>query len=159
MMEESPDNQSDKEALSPTVSQPKRGRDSVEAKTPPRVLIVEDEFAIAVDIQDQLTRLGYVVVGLTAFGEDAVELAAVLRPDLVLMDINLRGKLNGVAAAEQIRSRLSLAVVFVTANAALAQSQSAPPVDYILKPFEPGELATVVESAFLKQKQRPAGCF
>ena len=138
---------------------PKRGRDSAEAKTSPRVLIVEDQFATAIDIQDQLTPLGYVVVGITAFGEEAIKLAETLRPDLVLMDINLRGELNGVAAAEQIHSRFSISVVYVTANAVLARAQRSQPFDYILKPFEPCELAAVVESALLKQKRRLAGCF
>src|SRR5262249_39645971 len=115
------------ESPSPMTPQPKRERNSAESTTPPRVLIVEDEFAIGIDIQDQLTGLGYVVVGITAFGEEAVKLAETLRPELVLMDINLRGELNGVAAAEQIRSRFSLPVVYVTANMAVARAQTGQP--------------------------------
>jgi CheY-like chemotaxis protein len=145
MKEESTDKPSEEKT-------PKGGRDRADAQTSPRVLIVEDQFATGIDIQDQLTRLGYVVVGITAYGEEAVELAETLRPDLILMDINLRGELNGVAAAEQIRSRFSLSVVYVTANAALARAQRSQPFDYILKPFQPRELAAVVERALLKQK-------
>jgi CheY-like chemotaxis protein len=156
-MEEAADRLSKENAPVPTWPQPETGRESVVATTSPRILIVEDEFAISIDIQDQLTRLGYVVVGITAFGEEAITLAESLRPDLVLMDINLRGELNGVAAAEQIRSRFALLVVFVTANAALALAQGSQPFDYILKPFEPLDLATGVEIALLKQKRRLAG--
>src|SRR5689334_22623151 len=81
------------------------------------ILIVEDDRVVARDIELRLGRLGYAVAGTTRFGKDAVGLADRLRPDLVLMDIRLAGDLDGVAAAQRIRSEAHLPVVYLTAYA------------------------------------------
>jgi two-component system cell cycle sensor histidine kinase/response regulator CckA len=124
--------------------------------TPPpraRVLVVEDELIIAADICTRLTRLGYDVAGQADQAEDAVRLAGDLRPDLVLMDIRLQGTGDGVEAAQEIRRRFRLPVVYLTAHADEATLQRAKvtePFGYVLKPFEERELRTVVEMARYK---------
>ena len=83
---------------------------------PPRILIVEDESLIALDLSRRLPKLGYEVCATVATGEDAVQKAAELKPNLVLMDICLRGAMDGIAAAEIIRQRSDVPVVYLTAN-------------------------------------------
>lgn len=120
---------------------------------PARVLIVEDELIIAADIASRLSRLGYVVAGQADRADSAVRLAGEIQPDLVLMDIRLRGSVDGVSAAEEIRSRFRLPVVYLTAHADEATLQRAKvtePFGYVLKPFEERELRTVIEMALYK---------
>lgn len=83
--------------------------------TPPHVLIVEDELLVAHDLARRLTRLGYRVVGVAATGGEAVHQAVTLRPDVVLMDIHLRGAMDGVEAAQAIRARAPIPIVYLTA--------------------------------------------
>ncbi len=121
----------------------------------PRILVVEDEFLIAMDIKQQLEAQGYEPLGHATSGEQAVDLARALRPDLVLMDIHLRGAIDGIAAAQVIRSEFALPVVFVTAFAAddtLARAKLTEPYGYILKPFSRRELHTTVEMALYKHR-------
>jgi two-component system, cell cycle sensor histidine kinase and response regulator CckA len=87
----------------------------VNSKAAARILIVEDERLIAIDLQRRLTRLGYAVVALAASGVDAIQKALTLRPDVVLMDIRLQGGMDGVEAARQIRASVRIPVVFMTA--------------------------------------------
>jgi CheY-like chemotaxis protein len=111
--------------------------------TPARVLVVEDDRVVARDIQHQLTRIGHTVVGVTPLGEDAVRLALESHPDLVLMDIRLEGDLDGVDAAQQIRDRGQVPVVFLTAYAddeTLRRARVTDPFGYLLKPFEDSQL-------------------
>jgi PAS domain S-box-containing protein len=120
-----------------------------------RVLIVEDKRVVARDVGEHLTRLGYSVAGVTASGEEAVRLAEGLRPDLVLMDIRLEGDTDGVEAARQIRERLGLPVVYLTAYAdaeTLQRAKVTEPFGYVLKPFEERELRTVIEIALYKHQ-------
>jgi PAS domain S-box-containing protein len=123
--------------------------------TKTRVLVVEDESIVALDLQRCLTRLGHAVAGVTARGDDAVRLAGELRPDLVLMDIRLQGEMDGVHAAEQIRHRFQVPVVYLTAHADEATLQRAKvtePFGYVLKPFDERDLRTVLEMALYKHE-------
>ena len=123
--------------------------------TKPRILIVEDETIVARDIKQQLIELGYLPVGHATSGEEAIHLVGELSPDLVLMDIQLAGMLDGIAAAQLIREKFSLPVVFLTAFAAddvLARAKLTEPFGYILKPFSERELRTVLEMALYKHK-------
>lgn len=123
--------------------------------TAPRILVVEDESVVALDLQTRLTRLGYHVVETASCGESAVELAAQLRPDLVLMDIRLRGEMDGIAAADLIRTRLSVPVIYLTAHAddgTVQRARITEPFGYILKPFDERELRTVIEMAIYKHQ-------
>jgi two-component system, cell cycle sensor histidine kinase and response regulator CckA len=120
-----------------------------------RILIVEDENIVAEDLRTHLGSLGYEVVGVTAYGEKAVTLAETLRPDLVLMDIKLKGSMEGIAAAELIRARCHLPVVYLTAYAddsTLVRACVTEPSGYILKPFEERTLRTAIEMALYKHQ-------
>ncbi|MCZ7641125.1 MAG: PAS domain S-box protein [Verrucomicrobia bacterium] len=116
----------------------------------PRILIVEDEAIVALDIRRQLTALGYEPLATTARGEEAVALAGQLQPDLVLMDIHLAGQLDGIAAAQAIRQQSGLPVVFLTAFAdadTLSRAKLAEPFGYLVKPFSELDLRTAIEMA------------
>jgi PAS domain S-box-containing protein len=118
-----------------------------------RILIVEDEQVVALDLQASLEKLGYAVAAQVATGEAAIEKAGALLPDLVLMDIQLAGKLDGTEAAEQISSRFDLPVIFLTAfadEATLRRARVSGPFGYILKPFEERELHSNIEMALHK---------
>jgi PAS domain S-box-containing protein len=119
------------------------------------ILIVEDERVVARDLQNRLTRMGYRVVGVTRSGAEAIQLATELRPDLVLMDIRLEGVMDGVTAAQEIRNRLQLPVVYLTAYAdeeTLQRARVTEPFGYILKPFAERELRTAIEMAVYKHQ-------
>lgn len=119
------------------------------------VLIVEDEAIVAADLAGKLQQLGYAVVGSTGTGEEALALARLHRPSLVLMDIHLAGGMDGTAAAEAIRRELDLPVVFLTAYsdaATLERAKITEPFGYILKPFEERELHSTIEIAIHKHR-------
>ena len=117
------------------------------------ILIVEDEQIVAMDIQNSLENCGFTIVGQTNRGEEAIQKAAELNPDLVMMDIGLKGEIDGIEAAMQIREQLNLPVIFLTAfadEATLERARLAEPYGYILKPFEERELVIVIEMALYK---------
>ena len=120
-----------------------------------RVLIVEDESIIALDIQTSLQNAGYQVVSIATTSEEALTDTANLQPDLVLMDIRLRGEMDGVETAKKIRQNWQLPVIFLTAHAdenTLVRAKSTQPFGYILKPFEDRELITMIEIALSRHK-------
>jgi PAS domain S-box-containing protein len=119
-----------------------------------RILVVEDETIVAMDIERGLQALGFEVVATTGTGEGAIELAEKHRPDLILMDIRLQGAIDGIEAAHAIRDRLNLPIVFLTAHADTAtveRAKKAEPFGYLLKPFEDQELHTAIEIALHKR--------
>lgn len=116
--------------------------------TPKKILVVEDEGVVARDIQSCVVRLGHEAVGWACTGEEALELAEETRPDLVLMDIRLSGAMDGITAAEEIRSRFGSPVVFLTAYAddeTVARATDVGPFGYVLKPFEESDLRLAIE--------------
>jgi PAS domain S-box-containing protein len=120
-----------------------------------RILIVEDENIVAVDIQDRLEHLGYKVIGHAVSGEDAIRLAHEAKPDIVLMDIMLKGKMDGIEAAESIRRDPDIPVVFLTAYAdqkTLQRAKITEPYGYILKPFEEREIHSTIEMAIYRHR-------
>lgn len=122
---------------------------------PTRILIVEDETIVALDIQDRLQDLGYQVAGVADRGGDALAMAASTQPDLVLMDIQLKGHMDGVAVAEEIRRRWQIPVVFLTAfseDSTLQRAKVTEPFGYIIKPFEDRELHATIEMAVYKHQ-------
>lgn len=124
-----------------------------ETTVAPRILIVEDENIVAKDLENRLKSLGYGVVGLTSSGEGAIEETKKLRPDLVLMDIRLKGRVDGIGAAKKIYDDFSTPVVYLTAYAdeeTLKRAKATAPYGYILKPFEDKELRANIETALYK---------
>lgn len=120
-----------------------------------RILIVEDERIVAKDLQVRLQSLGYRVAGMASEGQEAIALAAQTRPHLVLMDIRLENGMDGIEAAERIRTELDIPVVFLTAYAdepTLARAKITEPFGYILKPFEERELHSTIEIALYRHK-------
>jgi CheY-like chemotaxis protein len=115
-----------------------------------RILVAEDETIVALDIKSCLEDLGYEVLGVTDRADEALKLAAAARPDLVLMDIRLKGEMDGIAAAEQIRRRWGIPIVFLTAFSeenTLQRAKAAEPLGYIIKPFDDRELQAVIAKA------------
>lgn len=122
---------------------------------PHKILVVEDEAIVAMDIRQRLGILGYQVAGTAASSERAIALAAETKPDLILMDIRLQGNGDGITAATHIKNKLGLPVVFLTAyaeDATLDRARVAEPFGYILKPFEDLELKTVIEMALARHQ-------
>ena len=118
-----------------------------------KILIVEDEAIVAQDLEGTLGRMGYLVPAIVSTGEEAIQTAAQTRPDLVLMDIVLHGKMNGVEAAERIRFELGIPVVYLTAYAdekTLDRAKRTEPYGYLLKPFDERELHSTIEILGLK---------
>jgi DNA-binding NarL/FixJ family response regulator len=117
---------------------------------PVRILLVEDERLVAMSLKSQLSSLGYQVVGHAASGQEAIDRADELRPDLVLMDIHLEGDMDGVEAAAEIYKQFQLPVVYLTAFSSqdiLDRAKITEPMGYILKPYEERELHVVIETA------------
>ena len=117
------------------------------------VLVVEDESIVSKDIQHSLKKLGYNVVGAASTAEKAIELAKLENPDIVLMDIMLKGDMNGIEAAGVIREQCAIPVIFLTAYAdesTLSKAKVTEPYGYILKPFKEIDLHTTIEMAVYK---------
>jgi len=117
------------------------------------VMVVEDEYVLARDLANRLEQFGYQVCGPASQGAAALELAGQCRPDLVLMDIRLGGDLDGIATAVELRRRLDVPVVFLTAFAdddTLERAKVAEPHGYLLKPCEDRELRTVIEMSLAR---------
>jgi len=120
-----------------------------------RILIVEDESVVALDLRQRLESLGYTVVGSVSTGRDAVESAGKLDPDLVLMDIVLAGDMDGVAAAGEIRSRFALPIVYLTAfsdRPTVERVKTTAPAGYVIKPFDEGALRAAIEVALTRHR-------
>jgi PAS domain S-box-containing protein len=118
-----------------------------------RILIVEDESLVAESVTDMLERLGYSVPAVASSAEDAMARVEETRPDIVLMDIGLPGKMDGVEAANEIRQRFDIPVVYVTAYAdeeTLQRAKITQPFGYVLKPFQLRELHSAVEIALYR---------
>ena len=118
-----------------------------------RILVVEDEFITATDIQNNLKGMGYDVPVVVDNGEEAIRRAGELRPGLVLMDITLKGRMNGIEAAKEIRSRYDIPVIYLTAHSDESTFRDAlvtEPFGYILKPFENREMRISIEMALYK---------
>lgn len=115
-----------------------------------KILIVEDEHIVAMGIKRMIKSLGYQVTGIASTGEDAVFKAESTFPDLVLMDIMLKGKLAGLEAAEAIKNRFSIPVIFITAcsdREIREMAENIGPSGYITKPFDENDLSRAIEIA------------
>lgn len=123
----------------------------------PRIMVVEDEWIIANDIKNCLIDLGYMVTAIAATGQEAVEKAVADKPDLVLMDIMLKGEMNGIEAAKEIRKVQTTPVIFLTAydnQYLVEQAKQTENYGYLLKPFKDRELHIAIDMALHKAAKR-----
>jgi CheY-like chemotaxis protein len=120
-----------------------------------RILVVEDENIVAKDVVNRLKSLGYTVTGTVASGEEAIRMANQNPPDLVMMDIMLKGNMDGIEAARCILDTLDIPVVYLTAYAdekTLHRAKVTEAFGYLLKPFEERELHITIEMALFKHQ-------
>ena len=118
-----------------------------------RILVVEDEAIIAMDIQNILKKMGYSGSEVVHSGEESIQRVAAGRPHLVLMDITLKGKLDGIQAARKILEQYNIPVVYITAHGdenTLKRVNGTARFGYITKPFEENELETTIQGALQK---------
>ena len=121
-----------------------------------KVFVVEDESIVSKDIQNSLIKIGYEVVGSSATGEKAIEDIQNSSPDIILMDIMLKGEINGIETAEIVRNNFSIPIIFLTAYAdedTLQKAKITEPHGYILKPFKEIDLQTSIEMAIYKHQK------
>jgi CheY-like chemotaxis protein len=112
------------------------------------ILVVEDENIIALDIKNRLKRLGFNIKAVVPSGEEAIRLASSMKPDLVLMDIVLRGNIDGVEAAEIISKENNIPIVFLSSFSdkdTIKQAFRISPHGYLIKPFNEEELKSVID--------------
>jgi signal transduction histidine kinase len=120
-----------------------------------RIMVVEDESVVGFDLKRILSNLHYDVVGIIRTGEEAFVKAFEQKPDLILMDIMLDGKMNGIETAEEIKKDMDVPIIFLTAyadNNTLQSAKLTEPYGYILKPFEDKSLQSAIEIALYKHK-------
>lgn len=127
-----------------------------QAKIAVKILVVEDEKIIAINLKESLESLGYTVVGIAASGKKAIAKAAEFSPDLVLMDIRLKGDMDGIAAAQQIWDNFSIPAIYITGHSdqsTLERAKVAAPFGYILKPVKEQELYVAIETALQRYER------
>ncbi len=120
-----------------------------------KILVVEDEAITAQDIASSLTTIGYEVVGIASNSNDAISLCEQFHPDLALMDIVIKGKLNGTATALELRRIFNIPVVYLSAYAdavTMKNAEESEPLGYLTKPFNENDLRTTVGMALVKAK-------
>ena len=124
-----------------------------------RILIVEDEMIVVMELRARLKDSGYAIAAVATSGKEAVEKALQTQPDLVLMDIRLKGEMNGIETAKEIQAHLDIPVVYLTALAdgnTLQQAKIREPFHYVVKPFDEKELLKTIKTALQEHKSRPA---
>ncbi len=117
------------------------------------ILIVEDNNIVMLELRDRLTEMGYVVVDTASSALEAIEKAEFHTPDLTMMDIRLKGEMDGIDAATIIKKALNIPIIYLTAhtdNNTLERAKITEPYGYIIKPFEERELHTTIEMALYK---------
>ena len=125
------------------------------------ILVVEDNMIVSLDINRRLKRLGYRVIPYPVVsGEAAIEKVEKLRPNLVLMDIKLKGKMDGIQAAEIIYNRFGIPFIYITAhsdNVTRKRAERTNPAGYLIKPFEDTKLQEILDKVLNPKQQVPQG--
>lgn len=132
------------------MKQPSREPESVPAAGKARVLVVEDDAIVGIDIRQTLRSLGYSVIGPLPSAADALQAVTEHKPDLVLMDIQTKGPIDGVQAARTLREQMRMPVIFLTAHSdpeTVRRAGQTEPLGYVVKPFKAADLASVIEVA------------
>lgn len=122
---------------------------------PPKILIVEDNGPIVGFFHEILTKEGYCIIDIVATGREAIEIALDTRPDLILMDIQLKDEMDGITAYERIKETVDIPVVYVSAYAdkhIIARANQSNPGGYVVKPFKIEQLINCVEEALAGNK-------
>ncbi len=122
---------------------------------PAKILIVEDELIPATNIARNLKKQGYVVMALIKSGEAALEKIAQDRPDLMLIDIHLQGKMDGIETVQEIRKKYTIPVIYLTAysdQTTLDRAQQTQPYGYLVKPFKIQQIYEIIETALQKHQ-------
>ena len=120
-----------------------------------KIMVVEDEWVVADQLCGDLKGLGYTVCSTAATGDEAIRKAEVDRPDLILMDIVLKGKMNGIEAADRIASQFNIPVIYLTAytdQEYIERAKQTNPFGYLVKPYNQKELHTTIEMALHKHR-------
>lgn len=120
-----------------------------------KILLVEDELIIMMELKHRLIAMGYIIVATAIAGQEAIDKALKYKPDIILMDIILKGKMDGIEAASIIKETLDIPIIFVTANTDIETIQRAKitdPFGYLVKPIEEKELYTSIEIATFKSE-------
>ena len=123
------------------------------------IMVVEDEFVVAEDIRERLQGMGYNVCCLVHSGQEAVDRFGKASPDLILMDVVLKGEMDGVEAASIIHRKTPVPIIFLTAYSAeaiLNNVQRTEPFGFVLKPFDDRELSAVIQMALYKAEMEAA---
>lgn len=135
------------------------GRDSIggsfAGRPAPSILILEDEAIVAADIRQRLIALGYAVPAIAATSADAIAMAIEMKPDLMLADIVLEGLVDGIDAVREIRTRIDIPVIYLTAytdDKTVQRARLTEPVGYVLKPFDERELHFAIELGLYKHQ-------
>ncbi|WP_048190133.1 response regulator [Methanobacterium sp. SMA-27] len=118
-----------------------------------KILIVEDEIIMANDLKQQLEEIGYEVVGITGNGEDAIKKTGETKPDIILMDIVLKGEIDGIETTQQIRNLYNIPVIYLTSNyddKILERAAKTYPAGYITKPYDHIGIHTAIQMAALQ---------
>lgn len=119
----------------------------------PKILVVEDEALIALDIREKLTELGYDVPMTTDNGADAIKYAEILRPNLILMDIVIKGDMDGIETAEFIKEKFNIPSLFLTAynhGSVIERAMKVNPIGYLLKPFDDSKLQDAILDMYIQ---------
>jgi len=119
-----------------------------------RVMVVDDEAVITTQLEERLASMGYAVVGAASSGEEALEMAKQVEPDIILMDIVMPGTLDGIDAAKEVREKLDIPVIFLTAYAddrLVKKASHVGPFGYIVKPYQEREIRAAIEVAIYEK--------
>jgi len=120
----------------------------------PKIMIVDDDATIQMEMEEYLNHMDYTVVGISGTGSGAVEMAGEMKPDLILMDVNLPGEMNGIEAAEKIKAELDIPIIFISGYgdpAYIEKAKEIEPFGYVMKPFDEEEIRAFIEIALHKR--------
>ncbi len=120
----------------------------------PKIMVVDDEAIIAMQLEELITAMGYEVVGIASSGEEAVRMSEDLKPDLILMDIVMPGESDGIAAAKKIKEKLDVSIIFLTGyseSQLIERAKHVEPFGYIVKPFQEGQIRAAIEISLYKK--------
>jgi CheY-like chemotaxis protein len=118
------------------------------SKSPKKILIVEDDMIISLVVENMIKKLGHTLVGKSASGEEAIDLALEQKPDIILMDIRLKGEIDGIEAVTRIKDQIKTDVIYLTGNSDKVnydRAKATECIDLISKPFTIGELTRSLE--------------